>query len=290
MKDEGGIMKIGIIGAGKVGTSIGFVLKQKGMEIAGVSDLLEEPLDVARKYLGEDVHYTFDSLEVVEASDVIAITTQDRGINGVAVAIAEKSQHLGGKLFFHTSGAHPASLLRPLDAKGARLGALHPLQTFPDIDSAINVLPSTYIFIEGEESSIDTLSTIGRTLGFDVVNIEGKHKVLYHLSAVFVCNLLCALLYAGEDIMSKIGIGFQPFFPIIKATLANIENKGPLMSLTGPVVRGDVETVLSHLEAMKDMELYKRAYKALSIVALDMAKERETLSQEAMEKLKQILV
>jgi predicted short-subunit dehydrogenase-like oxidoreductase (DUF2520 family) len=61
------------------------------------------------------------------------------------------------------------------------------------------------------------------------------------------------------------------------------------MSLTGPVVRGDVETVLSHLEAMKDMELYKRAYKALSLVALNMAKERETLSQEAIERLKQVL-
>jgi predicted short-subunit dehydrogenase-like oxidoreductase (DUF2520 family) len=282
-------VKIGIIGAGKVGTSIGFVLKQKGMEITGVSDLLEGSLNVARRYLGGDVHYTFDSAEVVEKSDVIAIATQDRAIKDVAAAIAEKAESLEGKLFFHTSGAHPASLLKPLDAKGGRLGALHPLQTFPDIDSAIKVLPSTYIFIEGDENSIDTLRIIGRTLGFDVVRIEGEHKVLYHLSAVFVCNLLCALLYAGEEIMDKIGIEFQPFFPIIKATLANIENKGPLMSLTGPVMRGDVETILSHLDAMKDMELYKKAYTALSLVALEMAKEREALGEEAVERLKQVL-
>jgi predicted short-subunit dehydrogenase-like oxidoreductase (DUF2520 family) len=244
---------------------------------------------VARRYLGDDVHYTFDSTEVVAASDVIVIATQDRIIKDVAAAIAEKAESLEGKLFFHTSGAHPASLLKPLDAKGARLGALHPLQTFPDIDSAIKVLPSTYIFIEGDESSIDTLRIIGKTLGFDVVRIEGEHKVLYHLSAVFVCNLLCALLYAGEEIMDKIGIEFKPFLPIIKATLANIESKGPLMSLTGPVVRGDVETVLSHLEAMRDMELYEKAYRSLSLVALEMAKEREALGEEAIERLKQVL-
>jgi predicted short-subunit dehydrogenase-like oxidoreductase (DUF2520 family) len=282
-------VKIGIIGAGKVGTSIGFVLKEKGMEISGISDLFEEPLVVARTCLGNGVHYTHDSLEVVEASDVIAVTTQDRAIKDVAAAIAEKVESLEGKLFFHTSGAHPASLLKPLDAKGARLGALHPLQTFPDIESAIKVLPSTYIFIEGGEDSIDILRTIGRTLGFDVVRIEGEHKVLYHLSAVFVCNLLCALLYAGEEIMDKIGIGFKPFFPIIKATLANIESKGPLMSLTGPVVRGDTETVLAHLEAIKDMKLYGEAYRALSLVALDMAKERGALDEKAIERLKQAL-
>ena len=283
-------MRIGIIGAGKVGTSIGFALKQKGMEITAISDLLEEPLGTTRKYLGSGVRYTLNSLEVVEASDAIAVTTQDRAIKDVAAAIADKAGNLEGKLFFHTSGAHPASLLKPLDAKGARLGALHPLQTFPDIDSAIKVLPTTYIFIEGEESSIGALRTIGKTIGFDVVEIEGKDKVLYHLSAVFVCNLLCALLYTGEKIMDKIGIEFQPFLPIIKATLANIESKGPLMSLTGPVVRGDVETVLSHLEAMKDMELYKKAYKALSLVAVEVAEEKGGLSEEAIEKLKQALV
>lgn len=282
-------MKIGIIGAGKVGTAIGYVLKQKGMNITAVSDIFEAPLNLTRTYLGENVLYTYDNIEVVEASDVIAVTTQDRVIKNVACEVAEKSERLDGKLFFHTSGAHAATLLSPLDTKGARLGALHPLQTFPDIDSAINVLPSTYIFIEGDEDAIGTLSAIGSSLGFGVVRIDGKDKVLYHLSAVFVCNLLCALLYAGKDIMGKIGIDLQPFFPIIKATLNNIENKGPLMSLTGPIVRGDVETVISHLEAIKDLGLYREAYKALSSVAVDMAKERGALSEEVHQRLKDVL-
>jgi predicted short-subunit dehydrogenase-like oxidoreductase (DUF2520 family) len=282
-------LKIGIIGAGKVGISIGYVLKQKGMDITAVSDIFEAPINTARAYLGDNILYTDDNVEVVKASDIIAVTTQDRIIKEVAVGIADKMERLEGKLFFHTSGAHPATLLAPLEKKGARLGALHPLQTFPDIDSSINVLPDTYIFIEGGEDSIDVLDKIGTVLGSGVVRMEGEQKLLYHLCAVFVCNLLCALLYTGEDIMDKIGIELRPFFPIIKATLKNIENKGPLMSLTGPIVRGDMETVLSHLDAMEGMELYKKVYKSLSLVALDMAKKRGDISEEALEKLKHIL-
>jgi len=282
-------LKIGIIGAGKVGISIGYVLKKKGMNITAVSDIFEDSINTARKYLGEDVLYTFDNIEVIEASDIIAITTQDRIIEKVAIEIYKKTDRLDGKLFFHTSGAHPATLLAPLDVKGALLGALHPLQTFPDIDSAINVLPDTYIFIEGNKDSIETLNIIGSALGSGVIRIEGEQKVLYHLCAVIVCNLLCALLYSGEDIMDKIGVKLQPFFPIIKATLNNIESKGPLMSLTGPIVRGDMETVLSHLNAMEGMELYKNVYKSLSLIALDMVKKRAELSEEMLEKLKHIL-
>jgi predicted short-subunit dehydrogenase-like oxidoreductase (DUF2520 family) len=283
-------VKIGIIGAGKVGISIGYVLKQKGMDIGAVSDIFEASIDTAKTYLGDDVLYVNDNIEVVKASDIIAVTTQDRIIKEVALEIIEKMESLEGKLFFHTSGAHPATLLSPLETKGARLGALHPLQTFPDIDSAINVLPDTYIFIEGGEDSIDVLREIGANLGSGVVRLKGEEKVLYHLCAVIVCNLLCALLYAGENIMDKIDIKLQPFFPIIKATLNNIENKGPLMSLTGPIVRGDMETVISHLEAMQGMELYKKVYKSLSLVALDMAKERGDIGMEALEKLEAILV
>ncbi len=282
-------MKIGIIGAGKVGISIAYVLKQKGINVVAVSDVNETSMHKAKEYLGEDVFYTFDNAEVIKLSDVIAVTTQDRIIGDVAVEISNRMEQLDGKLFFHTSGAYPASLLKPLELKKAYTGSLHPLQTFPDINSAINVLPDTFIFIEGSEDSIDILRRIGNNIGSNVIRIEGQQKLLYHLCAVIVSNLLCSLLYTGEDIMNKIGIDLSPFFPIIKATLNNIENKGPIMSLTGPIVRGDIDTVLSHLKAMEGMDLYKTVYKSLSLVALKMAKERCDFSEELLDKLGHLL-
>jgi predicted short-subunit dehydrogenase-like oxidoreductase (DUF2520 family) len=283
------MMKIGIIGAGKVGTALAVMLKKKGFHIVGVSDSVEASLQTAEKYLGKDVLYTGNNMDVVGMSDVIAITTQDRIIQDVAAEINAKAQRLDGKLIFHTSGADPSSVLKPLDEKGAFLGSFHPLQTFPDIESAIGVLQDTCIFVEGDKDAVHQLRHLGDHIGARVYVIAGKDKVLYHLSAVFVCNLVSALMYAGKGLMDKINIDFEPFLPIIKATLNNIENKGPLAALTGPIVRGDVKTVKAHLGAIEDMELHKRVYKALSEVAVQMAEERKTIDEKTIEALKDVL-
>lgn len=283
------MVRIGVIGAGKVGTSLAMVLKNKGFHIAGVADALTSSLETAKTYLGKDILYTQNNMDVVDASDVIAITTQDRVIPDIVREIDGQAVRLDGKLIFHTSGADPSSVLEPLDKKGALLGSLHPLQTFPDIDSAIGVLPDTCIFIEGVSDAIPQLKKIGEDIGTRVYIIDGKDKALYHLSAVFVCNLLSALLYSGKGLMDKINIDFEPFLPIIRATLRNIENKGPLASLTGPIVRGDAKTVKAHLVAIEDMDLHKAVYKALSGVAIEMAGERKAINEETMQALKDIL-
>ncbi len=283
------MMKVGIIGAGKVGISIGFMMEKSGIAVHAVSDVLDASLDTARAYLAEGVSYTKNNIDVVSACDVIAITTQDRIIKDVVKEIDAGMGSLDGKVFFHTSGADPSSILKPLDEKGALLGSLHPLQTFPDIDSAISVLPDTYIFIEGDKGALETLASIGEKVGCRVQMIGSNDKVLYHLSAVFVCNLLCALYYAGEKIMDSINIDLGPFLPIIRATLKNIENKGPLMSLTGPVIRGDLKTVEAHLMAMGDREEYKGVYKTLSGIAVKMAVERKALDDETVRQLESIL-
>jgi predicted short-subunit dehydrogenase-like oxidoreductase (DUF2520 family) len=283
-------MKIGFIGAGKVGTAIAHVLKNKGFEIVAISDAAgEKAFSRARPYLGDSIKYTSNNMDVVGMSDVIAITTQDYAIREVAKQVYDKSERLDCKLFFHTSGAHPSSVLKPLDEKGAVIGSLHPLQSFPDIDIAIHVLPKTYVFIEGDMDALGTLEALGKGIGYDAIPIEGNNKVYYHLCAVFVCNLLCALLYSSEKIMKKIDIPLGPFFPIINATLNNIQSNGPLMSLTGPIDRGDKGTIQDHIQAMGDMNLHRRIYKALSLAALDMVKERGIHNQETIDVLQGIL-
>jgi predicted short-subunit dehydrogenase-like oxidoreductase (DUF2520 family) len=100
-----------------------------------------------------------------------------------------------------------------------------------------------------------------------------RTKVFYHLAAVFVCNLLSALMYSGTGVMDRIDVTLEPFLPIIRATMKNIEAKGPLAALTGPVVRGDDKTIRSHLAAMKDMPLHREIYLALSKKALEIERE-----------------
>jgi len=282
-------MKIGIIGAGKVGISLGYVLRGNGADVTVIADRLPSALETARGFLGADMVYTADVMEVVGSCNVVAIATQDREIAGIARDIFEAAGDLTGKLFFHTSGVDPSSILSPLDEKGARLGSLHPLQTFPDIESAIEVLPDTSIFIEGDEKALAALRVIAGNLGATVHTIEAKDKVLYHLAAVYVCNLVSALMYSGTGIMDRIDVGLEPFFPIIRATMKNIEAKGPLAALTGPVVRGDDKTIRSHLAAMEGMPLHREIYLALSKMALRMAGERKALTEAEIETLRRVL-
>ncbi len=283
-------MKIGMIGMGKVGCALGYTLKSKGFDVVAAADLSQDALDTAGRYVGEGCLYTKDNMRVVEAADVIAVTTQDREISNVAAQIFHEAGRLDGKLFFHTSGAHGASDLSPLEEKGALLGSLHPLQTFPDIEAGIASLPSTYIFIEGDEKAIPPLQHLASSIGAEVVHIDSRDKVLYHLCAVFVCNLLSALLYCAQGIMKRIGIDLPPFYPIIRATLANIEAKGPLLSLTGPVVRGDVGTVASHLKAIAGTGLPDKVYRDLSLVALEMARKRCTLTAEQIAEMETTII
>ncbi len=283
-------MKIGIIGAGKVGIALGSALQNKGFDIAALADVRgERAFANASAFLGCETRYTTDNAEVVRRSDVVAITTQDRAIAGVVAELNGKIDRFQGTVIFHTSGADPSSILAPLDAKGALLGSLHPLQTFPDIESAIAVLPRTFIFIEGMEGALPVLEQIGQAIGHRVLRIDADHKTLYHLSAVFVCNLMCALFFSAEGVMKKIGIEFAPFLPIIHATLDNIERQGPLRSLTGPIVRGDAKTVEAHLEALGDMALHRDVYRALSRVAREMSRQRGGMPEETMKRLNDLL-
>ena len=282
-------MNIGIIGAGKVGIALGRTLKARGFHIAVIASRRAASLDEARQYMGEESAYTLDNLAVFDAADVVAVTTQDREIRKVAQEAFAAGFPLDGKVVFHTSGAHASTELSPLDRKGAFLGSFHPLQTFPDIDSGVAVLPETSIFIEGDEKALSVLRTLASAAGREWVLLAKEHKVLYHLSAVFVCNLLAALLHSGEAIMKRIDIDLTPFYPIIRATLKNIEAKGPLFSLTGPVVRGDSGTIASHLDAMDGMEQQKEVYRSLSRVALEMAEARGTLTAEQIAALKALL-
>jgi len=284
-------MKIGVIGAGKVGISTSFIMLKNGLDVVALSDRDRHALDNAATYLkGEKgVVLTDDNVEVVKESDVIVIATQDRIIKDIVRELDIEIDRLYGKYIVHTSGAHSSRILEPLDSKGALLGVMHPLQTFPDIESAIAVLPDTYIFIQGDERCLEILKYIAERIGKRVVEIKGEHMVLYHLSAVLVCNLFCALMYAGEDLMREIGIGLEPYIPIIRATLKNIEQKGPLKSLTGPIVRGDVDTIISHLEAIEDKVMIKDVYKALSQVALEMARIRGDINEETIIKIDEIL-
>lgn len=282
-------MRFGVIGSGKVGISVAYILKRKGLDVSILSSKRKEPLDKARRYLGDSVKYVLSNTLVVEESDVIAVTTQDRKIEEVVSQIDGTFKDLKGKLFFHTSGLKTRDVLIPLKRKGARIGSIHPLQTFADVESAIEALPETFMFVESDEDSREDLRMIADLIGKKSYDIESDKKILYHACAVFVSNLLCSLLFAGSKLSEMIGLNLDPFFPLITQTIKNVKEKGPVPSLTGPVVRGDAETVLSHVEALKGLPAFLDLYKALSRFALKITEIRGEIEPEIISRISEII-
>ena len=178
----------------------------------------------------------------------------------------ELIENLEDKLIFHTSGAHDASILKPLKAHAF---SLHPLKAFSRVIEDAKELKDIYFSLE---SADDTVKHWVDGLGISYFEIDSKDKKKYHAGAAIVSNYLVAVLDFGMKQFKQIGIDEQiaqkALWPLITGSLDNIERFGTQSALTGPIVRGDINTLKKHLEVL-DLNL-QPLYKQLGLYTLSM--------------------
>lgn len=181
-----------------------------------------------------------------------------------------------GKYAFHSSGVLSSDALTSLRDAGARVASVHPLMTFvkgpaPDLSGAP-------FAIEGDPSAVRVARGIARNLGGQAVAIKNRDKVAYHAFATMICPLLVSLLAASEKAAALAGIPAADsrgrMLPILRQTLRNYEKLGPAKAFSGPIARGDVETIRAHMQALAKAPAAKKAYAALARAALDFLPNR----------------
>jgi predicted short-subunit dehydrogenase-like oxidoreductase (DUF2520 family) len=132
--------------------------------------------------------------------------------------------------------------------------------------------------IEGDGSAVRVARSIVHELGGQAVTIRKQDKVTYHAFATMICPLLVSLLAASEKAAALAGMSAadsrRRMLPIVRQTLRNYEQLGPAAAFSGPIVRGDVETVRAHLNALAKVPAAKNAYAALALAALDLLPNR----------------
>ncbi len=280
---------VGIVGTGRVGPSLAKVLRESSVEVSGIWGRNYEKCLDASEFAGVKAYKNLEDL--IERSKVIIIAVKDDAICHVAESIKGK---LNGKVFAHTSGSIPSSVLKPLKEKGGLIGSFHPLQSFGSRESGVTLVRRCYIAIEGDEEAVKVLWKLAERIGAEPFRIETKGKVLYHASAVMACNLFYGLYYLATEMLSLCGVEEKVkdkvLIPLVEGTVENIKTLGPVKALTGPVVRGDVGTVKKHLEEMEGRFLneHVRVYKTLSKVLLRMAKERG-VDEKALKEIEKLL-
>ncbi|OPY82380.1 MAG: ketol-acid reductoisomerase [Smithella sp. PtaU1.Bin162] len=269
-----------IIGLGKVGTAIGYLLKKCGHRIIAVSDKSAAALKKALPYTGGRAFR--DPKRAVQEADIILITTPDDIIAIVCKEIADP-RLVCGKFIFHMSGAGGLDLLDSAKKAGAAVASVHPVQSFSSIDSAINNLPGSVFGITAENKAKKYAVKIVRNLGGTPIFISPDQKPLYHAAACFASNYLVSLLNVVELIYESVGINEEnarkAYLPLVYGTLKNIESSGSISALTGPIARGDVSTIRKHITAIKKLHpQHSSLYSALGSVTTNIARKKGTLS------------
>ena len=162
---------------------------------------------------------------------------------------------------------------------------MHPLQTFSDIAAAVKSLPGTYFAVDGDEPAAEAAREMAAALGGRSFCVPPEKRALYHAAACVASNYTVALLHAAARMLAAVGMpereALAALAPILRATLENAQALGPLQALTGPIVRGDVETVDKHLRSIDELSPEESTvYRQLGIYAQRMAQERGVYTPE----------
>ena len=240
-------MKTGFIGAGKTGSALAIGLSDKGYPISAVSS---RSLTSAERLEGilPDCRACHQPQEVADACDMVFITTPDDAIPSVA----EQIRWRHGQYLLHCSGALSLDVLESAQRDGAVTGSLHPLQSFASIDQAVNNLPCSTFALEGREPLLSLLKQIVNLLKGNAIVLKAGDKALYHAAAVFTSNYTVTLLGIAAKLWESFGIpqeeAVPALLPLLRGTVDNIESIGLPNCLTGPIARGDLDTIRKHLE------------------------------------------
>jgi predicted short-subunit dehydrogenase-like oxidoreductase (DUF2520 family) len=257
-------MKIGFIGAGCVGTAFGMYLKAKGFELLGYYSRTPESADNAARLSGSRRY--LEEREIAEECDILFITTSDSQIELTCNSLAEKGYLRQGLLVVHMSGALSSTVLHSAQNKGCFTYSLHPIQSFADNKQAFESLPGTVFSLEGDVERINLLQDLLMRTGNSFFTIDAEQKVLYHAATCIFSNYLTTLIEEGLQLFATVGIprgyGLAAALPLICGTVDNIALLGTEKALTGPIARGDTDTVRQHLRTISQaspdsMEFYK---------------------------------
>jgi len=257
------MVKTGFIGAGTTGTALAVRLSQKGCPVVAVSS---RNLSSAQKLAGlvPNCQVCHTAQEVADAAELVFITTPD----DVIAQVCGEVQWHEGQSVVHCSGAHSVDILESARKLWAAVGSFHPLQTFADVDQAIENLPGSTFALEAEEPLLSTLKELTLLLNGNWVELKPGDKVLYHAAAEATRALL----------------------PLLVGTINNIANIGLPDCLTGPIARGDSGTIERHLRALETKSpSLLTTYKELGLQTIPIALAKGKVNEQKAEEMEALL-
>ena len=266
-------MRIGIIGAGKVGTTLGKYLSIHGKNVTGFYSRTHESADEAATFAETE---TYSSLcKLVEKSDVIFITTPDGVIHQVWGDLLH--QDISNRIICHFSGSLSSHVFSGREEAGASGISMHPMYAFSDKFHSYEQFHTAYLTLEGDPEAVAVMKPMWEAIGHHVLTLKAEDKIKYHAAAAMASNEMLGLMQASLDILSECGFSEKDSMalltPLVQGNIASMLEKGCVNALTGPVERGDAQTVRKHLQAREGRKAGK-IYQSLGSTMVELAKRR----------------
>jgi len=278
---------ITIVGPGRLGTALTLALSQAGFRVHEIVSR-ERPGSRARaRQLARTVGANpVSAKEAQFAAHAIWLCVGDYAIRDCAESLARLgSNRWKGKAVFHSSGALASDELDALRRQGAHVASVHPMMSF--VHAAKPSLAGVTFAVEGDPAAVRLARNIVSDLHGSVISIPGETKSLYHAWGAFASPLIVAELAVADRIAREIGMtpakARKTLAPILRQTLENYLVHGPAAAFSGPIVRGDVETVRRHLKVLDKVPQAREVYLALARAAMrELPSRRKAQLQRAL--------
>lgn len=260
-------MNIAFYGPGRAGGALALAAHRAGHSIASIDGrnraavaALAGSVDIA----GGNA----DLLVVAVADDAIRTVAVERAAGPIPPAVV------------HMSGAVPVDALAPCAEAGAAIGSFHPLQTFPSARAGADRFPGSHVAITASDELSSDLESFALSLGATPFRLPDESKVLYHAAAAAAANFTMTSLGIADELFRSAGVDPAVARPLVEAIVGNAFEIGPREALTGPIARGDVETVRAQIDAVrKDAPDVADAFVAMAKATAVFAGRTDELSE-----------
>jgi predicted short-subunit dehydrogenase-like oxidoreductase (DUF2520 family) len=242
---------IGVIGAGRVGAVLAAALRSAGHPIVAVAGETAGSRTRAETILpGVPVA---KPTAVARSCEILLLTVPDDALDNVVRMLVGSGAISAGQVVIHSSGRHGMAVLQPALDVGARGIAMHPAMTFTGTDLDLDHLSGCAWGVTCGPGERTLAETLVRELDGRTMWVEEADRARYHAALAHGANHLVTLVSQAMDLLRQAG-STDPaatLRPLLTAALDNALEYGDA-ALTGPIVRGDVQTVVEHLRSLGD--------------------------------------
>ncbi|MCP4599517.1 MAG: DUF2520 domain-containing protein [Proteobacteria bacterium] len=280
-----------IIGAGAAGGSLAVALARSRYSLIGVFDPVHERAQMIAEAANTISHWE-ELPDSLKRTDIVLVAVPDPLVNEVAKNACNLGMYDASQTWLHVSGALPAAELSPLSGRVRGLGAFHPALVFAP--GQITEIPPKICFaVDGDSETLAIARELAVELKGIAVNVPASVRPQYHAATVMASNYVMALLSEAQTVLFEAGLQADEIERLLTSlavsAVGRAQKKGINASLSGPIRRGDLQTVERHLNALEDtpdvQEIYRLLGRATVRLAERIGKTDKTALKDIAKKL-----